>query len=127
MNGETIYYLSWPVDSCDQCKIIAPTPIGIPSTVASCISDSTSGNHKNISKTFRCDCLSDHYFNLENFRCEHVGTIGVAATLVNYLVALPLTVCALVIACDFICQNKIIKSEEQKQQQQRSSRDVILR
>ena len=112
MNGETIYYLSWPVDSCDQCKIIAPTPIGIPSTVASCISDSTSGNHKNISKTFRCDCLSDHYFNLENFRCEHVGTIGVAATLVNYLVALPLTVCALVIACRFYLSKQ--KSSSQR-------------
>ena len=101
MNGGTIYYLRWPVDSCDQCKTVAPTPIGIPSTVASCISISPSGNHNNITKTFQCDCVEDHYFNLQNFRCEHAGTIGISALLVNYLVALPLSILSLVIACRF--------------------------
>ena len=50
---------------------------------------------------FRCDCLNDHYFNLQNYRCEHVGTIGIAATLINYLVILPIPVLSLVVACRF--------------------------
>ena len=119
MNGGTIYYLRWPVDSCDQCKTVAPHLSVFQVRLPVVFRFSPSGNHNNISKTFQCDCVKDHYFNLQNFRCEHAGTIGISALLVNYLVALPLSILSLVIACRFLFV-KIIKSEQKKPQQQSS-------